>query len=305
MDTAGWGGRDETWGIEMGPTGPQPWAPTDVPPLMKSFLFASSSHALRAWAVVGVLLPALGAVPLASAAAPDAGKNRKRAAAAGAGQRPGLVGTVEALKVFDTNDNQHIDAEELTALQKSFGALKKLDANGNGEIEPAELERLNAATAASPASRPAARADERKGRGLMGLQEVDKNDNRQVDPEEVADLEKLLRGGRVMDRLDQNSNGKLEPDEVKQLNERLNQREGGILGALRSRLGGSSSPSARKEPEPAPANPLNVPAPIVPPRPEDEKPAPVPAPAPQSKPETKPDTSAPQADPKPPGGFGT
>lgn len=212
---------------------------------------------------------------------------------------------VEGLKIFDKDGDQRIDSEELTELQKSFGALKLLDANGNGEIEPEELESLNAA-AVLPAGRP---MDERKGRTLMGLQEVDKNGNQQVDPEEVADLEKLLGGGRMMERLDQNGNGKLEPEEVKQLNERLSQRDGGFMGALRARFGGSASRSS-PVPEPAaPANPLHVPRPIVPPRPEDERPAP--APMPEAKPEVKPEppplspfpSSGPG--PKPPGGFGT
>lgn len=310
MDTAPDGRSGER--MTNGLTRPQPRAPRGVFTCMKAnaFFSAPAGGFAPAW-TLAVLLPVLGAATLASAAAPDAGKGRRRLAAAAAANQ-GAGGAVEALKIFDKNDDQRIDSEELTALQSSFGALKKLDANGNGEIEPTELERLNAATAASATGRPAPSAEERKGRalGLMGLQEVDKNGNRQVDPEEVADLEKLRAGGRVMERLDQNNNGKLEPDEVKTLNERLGQREGGFMGALRSRFGGSASRSATPAPEPAaPANPLNVPRPIVPPKPEDERPAPVPMPEakPEVKPEPPPLSPFPSSGPgpKPPGGFGT
>lgn len=310
MDTAPHGGSGER--MTNGLTSPQPRTPRGVSTSMKAnaFFSAPAGGFAPAWALA-VLLPVLGAATLASAAAPNVGKSRRRPAAAATANQ-GAGGAVEALKIFDKNEDQRIDGEELTALQNSFGALKKLDANGNGEIEPEELERLNAATAAAATGRPAVSTEERKGRalGLMGLQEVDKNGNRQVDPEEVADLEKLLGGGRVMERLDQNNNGKLEPDEVKQLNERLGQRDGSLMGALRSRFGGSSSRSASPAPEPAaPASPFNVPRPIVPPKPEDERPAP--APMPEAKPEVKPEPAplspfpSSGLGPKPPGGFGT
>lgn len=310
MDTTPRGGSGESFtnGLTTRNRGPSAAFST----FMKdnAFFFPQAGGFVPA-CTLAVLLPVWGTSTLASAAAQDAGQGRKRPAAAAAAHQ-GAGSAVEALKIFDKNEDQRIDNEELTALQSSFGALKKLDANGNGEIEPEELERLNAATEASATGRPAATADERKGRalGLMGLQEVDKNDNRQVDPEEVADLEKLLGNGRVMQRLDQNNNGKLEPDEVKQLNERLGQRDGGFLGTLRSRFGGSASRPASPVPEAAaPANPLNVPRPIVPPKPEDERPAP--APTPEGKAEVQPEppplspfpSSGPG--PKPPGGFGT
>lgn len=215
------------------------------------------------------------------------------------GQEAGNASAAEALQIFDTNDDRHIDADELAAMQRAFVALKKLDANSDGEIGQAELERLNTVAATAWTS-GAAGAAEGRGRSLMSLQEVDKNGNRQVDPEEVADLEKLLGRGKMMDRLDLNGNGKLEPEEVKLINERLGQRDGSLLGAFRSRFGGrSSAPAESKAPEPVPANPLNIPPPIVPPRPEDEKPAPVP----QSKPKIEPDDAGASA--QPPCGFGT
>lgn len=258
-----------------------------------TFLIPSPCRSsLRAWAVVAVLVPALGAAT-ASAAATGAGKNRKRPAAAAA-ERAATEshGTVDALKIFDKNGNERIDADELAAVQSSFGALKKLDANGNGEIEQSELDHLNAA-AAHPSARPG--ADGHRGRALAGLREVDKNGNHQVDPEEVGDLEKMLAGGRIMERLDQNGNGKLEPDEVKHLNERIGK---GFSGA---RPGKPAEPSVRRAPEKS----ITVPAPIVPPKPEDEKPGATSAPATEAKPEAAPSPATSGSGPKPPGGFGT
>lgn len=281
---------------------------------MKTFLLTSGALPFSTRTLAAVLVSALATATLTTSAAPaGTGEGKKRQRPAAAAQRTGAepgTAAVEALRPFDKNENRKIDADELTALQHSYGALKKLDANGNGEIEPAELERLHTAMA-SESSAPSGSgpgADDRKGRALTGLREVDKNANRKVDADEVPALEKMLGGGRVMERLDQNGNGKLEPDEVDRLNERLSgQGAGGLLGAFRSRFGGSSS-SARKAPEARPASPLNVPPPIIPPRPEDEKPTPPPTPEP--KPGATP-TPTPMpfpssgAGPKPPGGFGT
>lgn len=210
---------------------------------MKPSLLATS-------VLAAVLLPA-------TAFAADA-RPRKNAPA------PENAGTKEALKLFDKNNNQLIDPEELAALQQSFSALRKLDVNSNGEIEQAEVDR--------PKDAPS--MPKRRGRGLAGLQQVDKNGNRKIDAHEVEALEKLLAGGRMMSRLDQNGNGKLEPAEVERLNERISK------GFGRGRKGAGTPPPAKKAPE----KPAETPAPAEAPKTEEKNESAIPAaPAPEAK----------------------
>jgi Ca2+-binding EF-hand superfamily protein len=146
----------------------------------------------------------------------------------------------EVLKPFDKNGNRQIDGDELAAVQKAFSALGKLDKNANGEIEQAEV-----AAAATPAGRT--RPDGRRARAGAGLQKVDTNGNRRIDPDEIAPLEKMLASGRgeMLKKLDQNSNGKLEESEIARLNERL--EKGGA--ARRPGAKGATTPGFRRPPQ--------------------------------------------------------
>ena len=167
------------------------------------------------------------------------------------------AGFGEALKPFDKNANQQIDADELPAVQQAFTALGKLDKNSNGEIELAEV----------AAPRPAGRPEAGRARAGEGLSRVDKNGNRRIDPDELEGLQQMLaKAPEFMKRLDQNGNGKLEEGEVARLNERLEKG-----GAVRRPGAGSSSPSFRRAPE----KPADTPKPAetIKPAGQPEKPA--------------------------------
>lgn len=118
--------------------------------------------------------------------------------------------SVEALNSYDKNANHRIDADELPLLQKAFSAMRSLDKNADGQINTSE----------------AASASGDNGRGKRGhshgqFRKADKNGNRKIDSDEVAELQKSLAGSPTLSRLDRNKNGKLDDNEVDRVNKRM------------------------------------------------------------------------------------
>ena len=118
--------------------------------------------------------------------------------------------SVEALNSYDKNANHRIDADELPLLQKAFSAMRTLDKNADGQINSSE----------------AANVGGDSGRGKRGhmrgqFRKADKNSNRKIDSDEIAELQKSLAGSPTLSRLDRNKNGKLDDNEIDRVNKRL------------------------------------------------------------------------------------
>jgi Ca2+-binding EF-hand superfamily protein len=143
---------------------------------------------------------------------------------------------VEALNTYDKNANHRIDADELPLLQKAFSAMRTLDKNADGQIDPSEAENIKAG-----------------GRGKAGhthgqIRKADKNGNRKIDSDEIAELQKSLAGTSTMSRLDRNNNGKLDDSEIERVNKRL---EHGGKRKGRSSVPPTSAPEKAPSAQPA------------------------------------------------------
>jgi hypothetical protein len=163
---------------------------------------------------------------------------RKSRSAIRHGVHPGSA-SAEPLNSYDKNANHRIDADELPLLQKAFSAMRSLDKNADGQIDSAEAESLNG----------------QGGRGKAGhahgqIRKADKNGNRKIDSDEVAELQKSLSGSPALSRLDRNSNGKLDDNEIDRVNKRL---EHG--GKRKGRPSTPQTPAPDKAPSAQPATP--------------------------------------------------
>jgi hypothetical protein len=144
----------------------------------------------------------------------------------------------QALESYDKNANHRIDPDELPLLQKAFSAMRTLDKNADGQIDSAEAESLKAG-----------------GHGKSGhthglIRKADKNGNRKIDSDEIAELQKSLAGSPTLSRLDRNSNGTLDVSEVERLNKRLEH-----AGKRKGRSSTLPTPVPDKAPSTLPATP--------------------------------------------------
>lgn len=154
---------------------------------------------------------------------------------------PAPAALPDSLKPHDANGNGKIDADESAAVKKAFadnpkGQLAALDKNGNGQLEDAEM------TAATSSSSTATANSARPGKLLK---RADKNRNKKLDPEEVADLQKSFDADPkgALAKLDRNGNKKLDDKEIAKINERMSKAGKGRESAAPTSKSPTSSPT--------------------------------------------------------------